>query len=119
MADFEFTVQGFRLNNSMLPPEYRTQIRVAAFMEKIEQMAAITVDLDNPAPGTMLGQSYLTAEQQLRDLRGEAKPLEAGVTVVALKQMSKNCGLSSTGKKAELIERIYNHVDYFHTDHSA
>ena len=115
--NFEFTVQGLRLNNSMLPPEHRTKIRVAAFAEKIEQMADITVKLDNPAPGTDIGKTYLAAEQLLRALRSEAKPLEAGVTVVALKEMSKNCGLSATGKKAELLEKIYNHVDYFHSVH--
>lgn len=95
------------------------KIRVAAFAEKIEEMAAITFQLDHPAPGTDIGATYVAGKQQLRALRDEAKPLEAGVTVVALKEMSKNCGLSWTGKKAELIEKIYQHVDYFHNDHSA
>jgi len=101
-----------------VPPEVRKILMRSSFADKIEEMDDITLELAHPRPGTRIGENYLEAEQKLRGLRDQAKPLEGVLTVKVLKHLNQTYGLSKTGTKAELLERLYCHVDYFHEDHS-
>ena len=65
----------------------------------------------------VIGPQFLTAEKMLRHLRNEAECLEKSVTVSDLKMMLKDRELKASGNKADLLNRLYHHADYFDDDH--
>jgi len=102
-----------------VPPEVRKIVTMSSFADKIEEMHEITLELSRPetwiCPNFF---NFLELDQKLRALRDEMKPLEGVIGVLSVQKLNQKYGLSTTGTKAEILERLYSHVDYFHADHS-